>query len=277
MDSGGPRFIFCINSGRSGSQYLTELFSTEPRVASYHEAAPKMTGEMLRLAEKFPYEQTYAARKHKAAACRELLAANPGKSVYVETNHMFIKTFFDVIMGELAAAGIPVGVIILRRELARVVKSFVELGIYTDRNTYWPDWMPSVEACTRAIELPVPEASLTNIERIIAYLVDTEARAQRFLRDYPAANVFETRLELVGSETGEIVRLFSWAGLQVSDRTLALGGKPVNERVERKTVIGSATTYEVCAEAIVNYLERCRLAGIQIPVTLATGPRLGHA
>ena len=84
---------------------------------------------------------------------------------------------------------------ILRRELARVVKSFVELGIYTERNAAWPDWMPSVEARTRAIDPPASEASLTSLERIIAYLVDTEARAQRFLRDYPGVRVFETRLE----------------------------------------------------------------------------------
>ncbi len=263
------RFIFCVNSGRSGSQYLAALFASDPQTAAFHEAKPEMTGEILRLVERHSYPETYAARRHKAAACRALLNAQPGKSVYAETNHMFIKTFFDVAMNELAGADSPVGVVILRRELARVVKSFVELGIYTERNVYWPAWMPSVEACTRAIDPPAPEASLTPLERIIAYLIDVEARAQRFLRRYPEANVFETRLERIGSDPAEIRRLFTWAGLKVSAESLALIGKRVNDRTQRKTTIGSAIGYVECRDAVTGYLERCRQAGIPVPATLA--------
>lgn len=275
MESDGPRFLFCINSGRSGSRFLAGLFATDERVAAFHEAEPKMTGDSLRLIERQSYAETYAARRHKAAACRALLTAGAGKTVYAETSHMFIKTFFDVAMAELTADGASVGVVILRRELARVVKSFAELGIYTDRNGAWPNWMPSVEARTRAIDPPAPEASLTNLERTIAYLVDTEARAQRFLHEYPAARVFETRLEAVGSEPGEIRRLFAWAGLTVGDATLALANKPVNERLRRKAAISSGISYEECVQAVEHYLERCRRAGITPPASLALEPWRG--
>ena len=212
-------FFFCINSGRSGSQYLATLFGTDPQVAAFHEAPPEMTGDFLRLIEREPYEATYAARRFKAAAVRELLARQPGQSVYAETNHMFIKTFFDVAMAELgsAASGERVGVILLRRELAAVVKSFAELGMFTARNTVWPAWMSSPYARTRAIEPAAPEGTLDALETTVAYLVDIEARAQRFLRDYPRADVFHTRIEAF-ADPAEIERLYAWAGLTVNGR-----------------------------------------------------------
>ena len=273
------RYLFCINPGRSGSQFLAELLATDPQVAAFHEAAPKMNADTLRLVERQPYADTYAARRHKADACRALLlAAGPAKRVYAETSHMFIKTFADVAMREFnPARGEHVGILILRRELSRVVKSFVELGIYTPRNPYWPDWMPSVEACTRAIEPAAPEATLTSVERTVTYLVDIEARAQRFRREYPHADVFETRLEALTSRNddgAEARRLFAWAGLEVNEQTLAVaGGQAVNDRARRKTALGTAPlTYEEAAAAVQAYLARCRRAGVELPASLATNP-----
>lgn len=275
LDSSKPRFLFCINPGRSGSRYLSGLFGSVAEVASFHEAPPPMTGDFLRLAERQPYPETYAARRHKADACRALLAAEPGKNVYAETNHMFIKTFFDVVVNELAP-GASVGVVILRRELARTVKSFVELGIYTERNHAWPDWMGSVEATTRAVDPAVPEKTLTSIERTVAYLVDIEARAQRFRKDFPAVPVFETRLEAIGSDVEEVQRLFAWCGLTQNAATRSLIGKPANERTKRKAAVGASISYDACIEAVEEYLERCRKTGIKLPGTLARSPWQGE-
>ena len=177
-------YFFCINPGRSGSQYLATLFGTDARVAAFHEAPPEMNGDLLRLAERTPYADTYDARRGKADAVRALLARQPDRSVYAETNHMFIKTFFDVAMREFAGA--RVGVVILRRAIAAVVKSFAELGIFTARNAVWPAWMSDPYALTRAIEPAAPAGTLDALEMTVAYLVDIEARAQRFLRDVSA-------------------------------------------------------------------------------------------
>ena len=266
MSSPARRYFFCINPGRSGSQYLATLFGTDPRVAAFHEAPPEMNGELLRLAERAPYADTYAARGFKADAVRALLARQPDRSVYAETNHMFIKTFFDVAMREFA--GERVGVVLLRRELAAVVKSFAELGIFTPRNTVWPAWMSDPYAPTRAIEPAAPAGTLDALETTVAYLVDIEARAQRFLREYPQADVFETRIEAFANE-GEIERLFVWAGLTVNEETRALRARPVNERKARKAVIGATVRREECEAAVARYLQRCADAGIAVPTTLA--------
>ncbi len=260
------RYIFCINPGRSGSQYLATLLGADPRVAAFHEAPPEMNGDLLRLAEREPYETTYAARRFKADAVRALLARQPGHDVYAETNHMFIKTFFDVAMREFASEG--VGVVRLRRELAAVVKSFAELGIFTARNTVWPAWMSSPYALTRAIEPAAPEGTLDPLETTVAYLVDIEARAQRFRREYPQADVFETRIEAF-ADPAEIERLFAWAGLTVNDAARVLCNRPVNERKARKAVIGATVHREECDAAVTRYLRRCADAGIIVPSGLA--------
>ena len=271
MPETASQYFFCINSGRSGSKYLTTLFAASPEAVAYHEAPPQMNGDLLRLAENEPYEATYAARRVKAAAVRGLLANASERHTYAETNHMFIKTFFDVAMGELGQqAGERVGVVLLRRELAAVVKSFAELGIFTERNTVWPDWMTSPYASTRAIEPAAPEGTLDALELTVAYLVDIEARAQRFLRTYPDADVFETRVEAF-ADPAEIERLYAWAGLTLTDGALALRGQTVNERTARKAMIGATVNAGECQDAVGRYLQRCADAGIVVPKTLALG------
>lgn len=272
--SGAPgQYFFCINSGRSGSQFLATVFGTDPRVAAFHEAPPEMRGLMLRLAEREPYEASYAARRFKADAVRALLAQRPGCDVYAETNHMFIKTFFDVVMNEFAApaAGERVGVVVLRRQLSLVVKSFAELGIFTPRNTVWPEWMSSPYARTRAIEPAAPEGTLDALETTVAYLVDIEARAQRFRQIYPRADVFETRIEAY-ADPAEMSRLFAWAGLTVNDATRALCQQRVNERKARKAHFGLTVDPEACEQAVARYLQRCADAGIAVPPSLAVKP-----
>ena len=267
-----PSYFFCINPGRSGSQYLANLLGSDPDVAAFHEAPPEMNGGLLRLAEGEPYAATYAARRFKAAAVRELLARTPGRRVYAETNHMFIKTFFDVAMREFSEVeGARVGIVLLRREVAAVVKSFAELGMFTKRNTVWPAWMSSPYAATRAIEPAAPEGTLDALETTVAYLVDIEARAQRFRRDYPAADLFETRIEAF-ADPAEIERLFAWAGLAVNDQTRAMCNRPVNERKARKAIIGATVSRAACDAAVARYLRRCADAGIVVPPTLALSP-----
>ena len=43
------RLIFCINSGRAGSNYLAELLNSAVGVYSFHEPNPQMIGDNLNL------------------------------------------------------------------------------------------------------------------------------------------------------------------------------------------------------------------------------------
>ena len=122
--------IFSINSGRSGSKYLAELFSTVPNVKSFHEAEPKMNGEFIDMINRKPLVDTRGKRRIKSKAIAELLRSGAPQMVYAETNHTFITTFHDVVLEDFH----NVDVVILRRDLARVLKSFIELGYFSPTN-----------------------------------------------------------------------------------------------------------------------------------------------
>ena len=113
------RMLFCINSGRSGSEYLSKLLCTAKGVNSFHEPEPNMSGKYLRMINEFQYPETFKKRRYKCKGIKKILKRMSSNEIYCETNHMFIKTFFDVILEDFK----NVEVIILRRELSLVLKS----------------------------------------------------------------------------------------------------------------------------------------------------------
>lgn len=268
------RYLFTIASGRSGTRYLTDLLGADSRVDASHEPAPKIHADFLHRTEREGLAATYADRRFKADAVRDRLAAggSAGKTVYAETSHMFVKTFGDVVARELT----DVGVIHLRRELALVVKSFVELGIFTDRNPAWPDWMPPADSPGRAVEPAAPLADLPPAERVVAHLVDIEARGERFRREHPEIPVFEARLEALVQSPGEAERLFAWAGLDFNAEAVSRRVRRTNDRAHRKDLIATPIDRETCAAAVDRYLSRMRARGIPVPAGLAVAPWEGN-
>lgn len=55
-------FIFSINSGRSGSQYLAEILGTADCVSAYQETEPDMSESYLRILEKKGLVNTFETR-----------------------------------------------------------------------------------------------------------------------------------------------------------------------------------------------------------------------
>ncbi|GGA13416.1 hypothetical protein [Okeania sp. KiyG1] len=53
------QLIFCINSGRSGSNYLSALLGTAEEVVSYHEPKPSMTHQYLKMINKSNYTTSF--------------------------------------------------------------------------------------------------------------------------------------------------------------------------------------------------------------------------
>src|SRR5688572_585809 len=115
VTDGRPTYVFSVNPGRSGSEYLSALLSSVDGTVAFHEAKPTMSGPVLESAMKEGLSRTRSQRLFKIDEIRGALA-DSGASTYVETNHMFAKTFFDVALEELPPA--PVAVVILRRPWA---------------------------------------------------------------------------------------------------------------------------------------------------------------
>ena len=104
-----------------------------------------------------------------------------------------------------------VEVIILRRPMHKVLKSFVELGIFSDENPVSSKWMHDPGAASCVAEPLKPVADMDQYERCIAYLLDIEARAQAFSLNFPQIKTHNITLESI-LETEGREALVSGAG-----------------------------------------------------------------
>jgi len=268
MTSSLPTLIFSISSGRAGSEYLSTVLATGRDVVAEHEAVPQMHGEPLTRCMHEPLDDSYASRRVKADAITRTLQAHPNARAYAETNHMFIKTFHDVVLREFAAH--PLFVVHLRRPLVNVLHSFVRMGYFTDRNRAWPAWMHEADVPNALV--PVPPGPRDSIDRAIGYLLDIEARGQRFAREFPQVKTIEARLSDL-QDRPQVEDLFAQLGIEPTETTWNVVGKRVNERTERKAEIGVDVSLETCAERIEGYLRRCDAAAFDLPRQLALALR----
>lgn len=261
------RLIFCINSGRAGSNYLAELLDSAVGVNSFHEPNPKMIGEHLDLINQYRYEQTFKKRNFKVGRIKELLLRLPEKSVYCETSHMFIKTFFDVVTERFPG---QIEVIVLRRYLPRVVKSFIELGYFSERNKTWPLWMSSPNAATSAIACLDLDNNLDQYDLIIAYLIDIEARFLRFKTQYPNTKLHEVRVESLNIFSNTKT-FFEQLRITPSETTKNLCNKQVNQKKPTKKKYSGDKEVDLnyCQERIANYIQKATALNLKIPPTLA--------
>ena len=271
------RLLFCINPGRSGSEYLAKLLGTAGEVLSFHEAEPTMTGSFLYRVNSLGFRQTYQERLVKANAINEALSAMPkGKSVYADTSHMFVKTFADVIVGNFQ----NIEVLILRRDPSHVLRSFVRMGYFRfppgqwpdwtnewpDWMKVWPDWMSSPSAVTRAIEPIDIDSRMDHVDRCIAYLLDMEARTQRFQETYPWVKCHPMRVESL-NDRAAVRGVFKQLRITFTDETDSLVGHATNQRPRAKAMQGLDIDEAHCRQRIADYCQRAEGMGIKIPKT----------
>lgn len=262
------RLIFCINSGRSGSQYLAELLDTAEEVTSYHEPQPPMTGDFLSLINNNNYRNSVRIRKIKSHIIKNNIRKFPKGKIYCETNHMFIKTFFDIICKDFK----KIDVIILRRYLPSVLKSFLELGYFSDKNPNWPLWMSNPNAVTAAIPCLDKDENMDQCDRCIAYLIDIEARAIRFQKEYPLIPIHEIRLESLNNYE-QIKELFNRLKIIPTKNTEAMYTEKINQRSSTKTKYQETpVSLNYCEERINRYVSLATEKGIAIPSSLALKP-----
>ena len=177
---------------------------------------------------------------------------------------MFIKTFFDVVIDEFK----NIEVIILRRDLSFVLKSFIELGYFSDKNPAWMDWMTSPNAKTAALSCTGHDDKLDQYDLCIAYLFDIEARALRFQKKYPFVKTHAARLESL-SNYSNVEALFQSLKITPTDKTQEMIGRLINTRSKAKDKYNNPCSIEYCKERIGKYVEQAKSMGIILPTTLA--------
>jgi len=159
--------------------------------------------------------------------------------------------------------GASTSVILLRRRLARAVKSFMDLGSFTPRNPHWQYWCASPNAKSAAVAAPARDDEMDPIDCIIGYVIDVEARAQRFKKQHPDVSVAEVRLREL-NERSHVEALFDKIGVEPSEKTWETVGRPSNRRTKQKEgAKGVSEAY--CQERIHRYINRCKKQGIALP------------
>jgi hypothetical protein len=268
LQSKDTRLIFSINSGRCGSAYLAKLLNTCSNTTAVHESPPFMTHGIVDLVDQYPYSQSFYDRYFKVCCIKKELRGLNFPKVYCDTSQMFIKTFYDVALDAFPS---QIEVIILRRYLPLVLKSYLELRYFQPQCSA-SRWMASPNGATAAA-IPIDkDANLDEEDLIIATLIDIEARAQRFKQNHPDVKVYDLRIESLNSAE-PVLSFLSKLELRPSNETNTIisSGK-INTRSSIKQLNSSSVDLGYCKERINRYLQRAAEIGISVPCTLALTP-----
>jgi len=253
------QYIFSINTGRAGSKYLSDILSTAKEVCANHEPDPKMTGSILKLVENNIYKESFQSRIFKTKSIQEILITS-SHSTYIETSHMFIKTFFDVVINELQ----NVKIVFLKRSLVDTLHSFYQLGYFSDRNKAWSDWMISPYAATKAIPCLLSENEKDEIGLSLAYLIDIYARGNRFIEENPNIPVFHIALEELNDEE-KVKDLFLDLNIIPTETTFQHIGIKTNQRLDKKKKFGDKTiSKEYLTQRCLSYIEKLKANGYDV-------------
>jgi len=186
------RLIFTVTTGRSGTNYMTNMLSYVSGICSRHEPNPPLH-EVLR-------EVQADTNKAYDFLVNEKLPviADEKEAIYIETSHLMCKGFIEPLLD----IGVLADLIILRREPRAVAKSMYQLDHIPARSSVGKKFLlqpddPDV--------LPLPEwEALHDYQLAFWYTLEIERRAQKYKALYldAGAKVVETTLDEFSTITG---------------------------------------------------------------------------
>lgn len=141
------RYLFCINTGRSGSDYLRRIFQHVRGCRAFHEPAPIGNGQVIR---DFFAGRDEAVREFTKRKLEAIELARNGQ-VYFESNHCFIKGFgwfLPELVGEPS-----LGVVSLHRDSQMIVDSTLRIGS-TPLSDFGRHWLITPDAISPRVPPP---------------------------------------------------------------------------------------------------------------------------
>lgn len=224
-----PRMIFTVTTGRSGTNYLTDILACFPGVHSVHEPYPRMEPWMHK-ALRDPSVGREFWEEYKLPAI-----AMYGEPIYAETSHLFCKGFLEPLL-ELEI--IP-DIVLLRRPHRKVAASLYSLDTIPGRTELGRLYYLSPED---PVLLPLPGwERLHDYQLCYWYCLEIEKRRQLYGQRIRSlgGRVVDARLEEL-SRREEILRLgreleLPSPGLAGNLRLRRLLGRKVNTKSRRKS------------------------------------------
>ena len=251
------KYIFCISTGRCGTDYLKSLLSQLDNCNAFHEQKPLLHHKVMRTYRNGDTTLMQQLFPKKLAR----ITKDPSK-LYVDTSHIFIKSF-----GWELPSAIPeeeIGVIVLKRNKQDVINSthrvhsgpFTYLGrkwilvpyknalckpplhryvyrIY--RNALKLYWMLLGETESTVKTYPAFFEKLSK-KLIDWYYDETYALGDRFKKTFPNVTYVDVALEEINSLEGvaRMVKAFGLESRYDSEKMIPLLGKARNLKKEFK-------------------------------------------
>jgi len=228
-------YVFVATTGRSGTDSLRKVFEAADNAATLHEPYPMMVSDYPDPATKKQYfEELYNRRKRL-----NIKRAAAGHRYYVETNHQFVKNFFELA---LASFGEKLRVIHVYRDPVRVGTSFYAMDSIPGKEGSGKSYLldPSEkDNLIQATDLFTQEVDFGDeLYRCFWYWYETEARIKKAKADHPEVVWSELATEELNDKVA-LARMFGEIGVEFSMEALdRLVGARVNkkERYKKQTV-----------------------------------------
>jgi hypothetical protein len=246
------KYLFCISTGRCGTDYLSKLLATLNGCSSFHEQKPRMHKGEMREYLKGNKAPIQALMPHKMAK----INLHTGL-LYSDTTHVFIKSFGWEIPKYIPQE--EIGIIILKREIDKVAESThrTQSGPFNDLGRDWIIYPngnnivrpPVIENVYKLMRLSLKLFwrlkgytgykkyplffKKQSIKLIKWYYQETYALAENYKNTFPNIHFIEIQLEEINTLEGfeKIINAFELQQYYNRDDTYKLIGKPVNLKV----------------------------------------------
>ena len=256
-------YIFCINTGRSGSDYLKGIFESIPSCLAFHEPDPIGNDKTMRQFLQGEPEPMRKLAEEKAGLILDLIKEKD--KVYVETNHCFIKGFGWFLPEHLSEK--TMGVVILKRDKNKIAKSLLRIGCspFVKKGRCWiatperkdprvtPPWVfgsPRISyfiacfvkklfrgisrlSCKVRNKAVSPPQWLTNYEMqcLLWYVDETDQLTKEYRQKFPHIKYYEISLESL-NDLEQVRRMLRFFGIDGGAGLQNVVGIPTNQRIE---------------------------------------------
>jgi hypothetical protein len=217
------KYIFSINPGRSGSDYLTELLSKTVNAVSMHEGFPIMNGTAM---QKFNEGDDSELRKLMPKKLEQIQRKSKnGRKIYCETNHSYIKGWGYLIPDEYIPQE-EIGVIILQRNIDRTAYSLLRIHDVPCASEFSRTWYLMPGGCRN---LSAPSENANPYELCKWYVEEIGLRAQEYKAQFPRITYVECDLEQLNNYD-YVIQMFDIFGLKPLPQLKNVVGQPLNTR-----------------------------------------------
>jgi len=216
--------IFSINTGRCGSDYLTELLAQATNTVSLHEGLPMMNGEPM---QQFNRGHPDALRQLMPLKLREIDKQQQSGKIYCETNHSYIKGW-GYLLPDTYIPQHNIGVVVLTRAVEKTIHSLLRVHEVPGQTAWSRTWYLDPQA---EENLSAPPAMADRYGLCEWYVHETRLRAENYQRRFPQITYFECDLEQLNDQK-VVLQMFERFGLLPMPTLSVTCGRPLNTRSE---------------------------------------------